>query len=355
MNKHRVTSARSLLLAASASCVLATCSPYVIETREGAGAVAPYFFGLQYVTLYAGSARTDLWAFGSEEVSRCQLSQSAAAARWDGSRWTLTPLPADLGPAIAAVAIAPNEAWMVAPACSTVEGYALVRWNGVEWAVVGRNRDWQNAEGLVSIRRASATDVWVHLATTNIAGPPRVAISRWNGAALSQIPAPPDTSSLVVGIAVDAEGSAYVGAGSSVYRFRDGAWTTATTLDSAVRITALAQTRPGEFVLGATDGLRRFRAGALSPRLEAINDTVVRLHGFETGQFFALAQRCTAGSFCAPPVFRSCGSCSSFAFRGDDQGTRGCDDGMVFDPFRTSDGRFWVGTSGASPALSSFE
>lgn len=125
-----------------------------------------------------GIAPTSASSFDSDTDGWSLMSPPAAvtagfAERWDGDRWTATPLAVSPDPAAFqshitdVLAISPSNAWAVGSLYPAGEilglhpvGALIEHWDGTRWSVVPNPASSQAGVGLVSLTALSANDIW---------------------------------------------------------------------------------------------------------------------------------------------------------------------------------------------------
>lgn len=146
-------------------------------------------------------------------------------ARWDGTRWTVTPAavapdPDTTGVAFGDVAApSPSDAWSVGmfyrAAKGTVPGsvstgVAIQRWDGTRWRIVPNPASSQPHTVLVSVRAVSRNDVWAVGQQVNAADTIVPLIEHWDGTRWSVVPAATGTTpAALYGVSADAAGDAW--------------------------------------------------------------------------------------------------------------------------------------------------
>jgi hypothetical protein len=93
-----------------------------------------------------GSGRSDVWTVGEQHGS--SIESHSLVAHWDGTAWGLVSVP-DIGPLVAVVATAPNDAWALG-------GRNLLHWDGAAWSTKGLPRGSYSA-----LSATGPTDVWI--------------------------------------------------------------------------------------------------------------------------------------------------------------------------------------------------
>jgi hypothetical protein len=143
---------------------------------------------------------SDVWAVGSA-VSAPSTALNALAEHWNGSSWSVVPVPLPAGTPVSALlgvsARASNDVWAVGNA----NGHTFtVHWNGSAWSVVA-SRDVPPqragatvADTLTAVTAIAANNVWaVGQATDTVSGsflPYRTVVEHFDGTSWTLVTAP---------------------------------------------------------------------------------------------------------------------------------------------------------------------
>jgi len=103
----------------------------------------------------AAADATDVWAVGTatycdNEGGRC--TSSPTAFRWNGSQWSSSSPPVNVGSFAGAGAINASDVWAV--------GGGAQNWNGSAWSVVPTAGVSGASNALLGVAGSSAHDVW---------------------------------------------------------------------------------------------------------------------------------------------------------------------------------------------------
>ena len=137
----------------------------------------------------AAASASDAWAVGQlgggGPGNGSGLSDRTLIEHWNGSSWALAPSPATPGPAGAlghVSVVGPDDAWAVGWTGngSTTFDALTEHWNGTAWTVVPVPASVGTGIYLASVAAISARDVWAAGLTTS-SGPTRDVILHWNG------------------------------------------------------------------------------------------------------------------------------------------------------------------------------
>lgn len=126
--------------------------------------------GRSALVAVAGTSGSDLWAVGYQRARPMIL-------HYDGSAWTRSPSDVR-GEALAVVALAPDEAWVV--------GRRIQRWDGTAWSEVAAppGRDLM----FHAVAAVGPSDVWAVGARPNVDGVLKPLVARWDGSAWRRVP-----------------------------------------------------------------------------------------------------------------------------------------------------------------------
>jgi hypothetical protein len=139
----------------------------------------------------------DVWAAGNflpDTSASNQDATLATVARFDGSKWTQTPVP-DTGPdfdTLFGVAATPGRAWAVGVALNKAyQAHSLIAaWNGTAWHISKSPRLRTERDILFSAAAVSPGDVWAVGDQQSRDGVFRTLIEHWNGTRWSVVPSP---------------------------------------------------------------------------------------------------------------------------------------------------------------------
>jgi hypothetical protein len=143
--------------------------------------------GLRGVVALAGN---DVWAVGRSP------GLTAIIEHWDGTSWTLAPIPTiNLGlDSIAAVS--PKDIWATGDPFSNADGTKtalIMHYDGVAWKQVTNQvsvPSTSSHSGLVSVTAAAGNDVWALGFAADALGNGGPLLQHWNGSVWSQVAAP---------------------------------------------------------------------------------------------------------------------------------------------------------------------
>ena len=208
---------------------IATALPWVLHwngrSLDAAPAVPqPAFFAPRTASAESFDSRADGWLLGqSMNPGGTPLEADTYvpyAARWNGGRWTITPLAISPDPASAAAtpdptavaSLSPSDAWIVGgfgpegPQGQT-NGAMIEHWDGSSWSIVPNPASSDAYSVLTSITAVSATDIWaVGLQNANGEGGQRPLAEHWDGTAWSVVAVPAGNPAQSKFIAISADG-----------------------------------------------------------------------------------------------------------------------------------------------------
>ena len=142
----------------------------------------------------AALSPNDVWAVGFYTTFRGGDFLNLAM-HWDGSAWTITPVPNPSQPAVdqlkSVTAIASNNVWAVG-------GFARAhtfRWDGAQWSEVPLppivNRGFTDIDAsLEDVVSTSANDIWAVGSMDSLEGGFWTLTVHWNGTEWIQVPSP---------------------------------------------------------------------------------------------------------------------------------------------------------------------
>lgn len=158
----------------------------------------------------AAVASNDVWAAGS--FLDGSLFQHPLLEHWDGTRWSIAPLPSTRpGSGLFGVAaVASNDVWAVGfegPGNSTA---LIEHWDGSAWRIVPSPAVFGSA--LVSVAAISSADVWAVGAFINSQHQLQPLAEHWDGASWATTPTPTvGTESRFLGVAATSRAAVAVG------------------------------------------------------------------------------------------------------------------------------------------------
>lgn len=125
----------------------------------------------------------DVWVFG---IALGRFAESAYAARYDGARWKVEPVPGTR-PVSAVSVVSSHDMWGVLGR-PTAElnpvpgpGASVVRWDGARWAHVAIPPMLRKQGYLTSVLARTDRDVWVAGGLRGANGGLAPAVAHWNG------------------------------------------------------------------------------------------------------------------------------------------------------------------------------
>jgi hypothetical protein len=181
---------------------IATALPWVVHWNGRSLGVAPAvpqaaFFAPRTATADSFDSPADGWVLG-QSMNDAYVPY---AARWNGGRWTITPLAISPDPASAAAtpnpsavaSLSPSDAWIVGgfgPQLGS-SGALIEHWDGSSWTIVPNPASSEADSELSRITAVSATDIWaVGDQNANGEGGQRPLAEHWDGSAWSLVPVP---------------------------------------------------------------------------------------------------------------------------------------------------------------------
>lgn len=158
---------------------------------------------------------TDAWAVGNRE--------SPLAEHWNGTRWTVTPIPGAprLGGFSGVAAISPSDVWAVGTEGASGVPFSA-HWNGHAWRIIGMAPAPRSGVQMGSLTRIAGSDQ-LFAVGSQIGLHARQVIERWTGSRWRLEPVPP----LVRGAISDGLQSVVSVSGADV-------WAVGTWLDASV-------------------------------------------------------------------------------------------------------------------------
>jgi hypothetical protein len=144
-----------------------------------------------YNELFAvdASSTTDVWGVGYWLIDA--FTERTLAEHWDGTAWSIVGTP-NVGAASNALsgvaAVSPTDAWAVgiSNSANINDGHALIEhWDGARWSVVRTPNPGAGKSELLAVTATSSTDVWAvgeHADHT--------LVEHWNGSTWSIVPSP---------------------------------------------------------------------------------------------------------------------------------------------------------------------
>jgi hypothetical protein len=179
---------------------------YVADTSASAGwavqAAPALGAGDNTYGAVAAVSPADVWAVGNflpDSAGSNQDATLATAAHFDGSRWTVTPVP-DSGPnfnTLFGVAATPGRAWAVGVSLDrSYQAHSLVEaWDGTAWHVAETPKLGTLRDTLYSAAAVSPGDVWAVGDQQSKSGTFSTLIEHWEGGSWSVVPSPDPGSS----------------------------------------------------------------------------------------------------------------------------------------------------------------
>lgn len=343
------SSARALIVCAVVA-TAAACSPY---RQESPGRINSDVFRSRpgsFVAAVAGTSANEVFAAGSIEATGCQ-NRTLAIARWDGSQWADTMVPAGFGRAAALAMVSATEGYAIVEGCGSPEpGVAFLRWNGVGWTPIGQ-AEAGVAGAVTRIQVLASNSVW--FATNS-------AFAYYDGTMLRVAPATSGTQLLEGFAALSATDVLVLSNDPTVpttprfRRYKDGMWMVVSSPIAGQEITRLAPGEPGAALLGAQTGLFRW-TGTGTPAGPIANSAlpIATIVSNGDGSYFVERARCA--SLCNDLNSMLCrAACTYPVSRGSATGERDWPR-LPAAFYRTPDGRFWQYKSDSSLSLESFE
>jgi hypothetical protein len=112
----------------------------------------------------AASSPDDVWAVGSELSGPADSNAATLTEHWNGTAWHVvsSPDPGHFGNSLDSVTVvSPRDAWAVGTSATTAHGTATLieHWDGTKWSVVP-SPDAGIQDSLASVAAVSAADVW---------------------------------------------------------------------------------------------------------------------------------------------------------------------------------------------------
>jgi hypothetical protein len=187
--------------------------------------VSPTFNFYNYLLGVSGTSANDVWAVGWNGFKLDPGVHRATTQHWDGTKWSLVPVPTVGNNAQnvvlqAVTAVAPNDAWAagyfsdegdgdVTP--STVTHPLTLHWDGTHWNIVNA-ADISlgatfNRVSLQAVKAISSNDIWAAGNVSYVAsgvGQVQAVIEHWDGTRWSLVasPSPADTATTLTGFAL---------------------------------------------------------------------------------------------------------------------------------------------------------
>lgn len=135
----------------------------------------------------AGASANDVWLVGSHEDS--SLTTTGLTEHWNGSAWTIIPVPAGVVGVSALSVVSSNDVWAAAATSSNPP--FLLHWNGSQWSLVPTPAISGRAPDIQSITGISATDAWaVGNSAAGRFDPVQPLFEHWNGKSWQVVPSP---------------------------------------------------------------------------------------------------------------------------------------------------------------------
>lgn len=171
-----------------------------------------------YFNGVAAASASDAWAVGQlgggGPGEGTGLSDRTLIEHWNGSSWAMVPSPAIPGPAGAlsrVSVVSPDDAWAIGWTGngSTTFDALAEHWNGTAWTVVPVPASVGAGTNLGAVAAISASDVWAVGQTTG-AGPSRDVILHWNGTSWKRSALPANTpNGILHGVAASSAGNVW--------------------------------------------------------------------------------------------------------------------------------------------------
>jgi hypothetical protein len=153
---------------------------------------------------------TDAWAVGSRSDNK--RDQHALIEHWNGSAWTVTPVPRMRSSILQSVrAASRTSVWAVGTVWNArqQDRTLILHWNGRAWARQASPDPGGSFDALYGVRAVSATSAWAVGAFSNGSGP-RSLVLHWNGTAWKRVASPsPAIDSQLAGVAATSAASAW--------------------------------------------------------------------------------------------------------------------------------------------------
>jgi hypothetical protein len=183
------------------------------------------------LTALAVVSPDDIWAVGAQAVPETSYFGTPLAEHWDGTKWTIVPVPAGQGPATltAVSAAGPDDVWAVGmQQLSSGTAPLVEHWDGSSWSVQQVPGIGGDGYGnyLSSVYAAGPDDVWAasEPAVADVSGArlgqPTVFL-HWDGSTWATVPVPgPPEYGLVDGYtAISGSGPGDIWAAGTGYDF----------------------------------------------------------------------------------------------------------------------------------------
>jgi hypothetical protein len=135
---------------------------------------------------------TNVWAVGRSP------GLTAIIEHWDGTAWTLAPVPTINTGLSAIAAVSPTNIWATGGQLVNADGTRtalIMHYDGVSWTQVTNQvsvpANFVANNGLGSLTAVSANDIWAVGGDTDNLSVTEPLIQHWNGTVWSRVPAPP--------------------------------------------------------------------------------------------------------------------------------------------------------------------
>lgn len=127
----------------------------------------------------------DVWAVGY--TGSPFSNPSALAMHWDGSNWTIVPVPGGSGQALYSVSgTSSNDIWAVGNSAANT---LIVHWDGAQWTTLPSPNAGTISNWLYGVAAVSPDDAWAVGQSLRTQGSQSV-ILHWDGLQWSEVPAP---------------------------------------------------------------------------------------------------------------------------------------------------------------------
>jgi hypothetical protein len=152
----------------------------------------------------------DATAFGSDTAGMALLddpftSPLTSSARWDGTRWTITPTAVSPDPQttglrpVDVASVASDDAWAVGRYYAAAQGVIagvvstgtlIEHWDGTRWAIVDNPLAGRQGASLHAVTAVSADDIWAVGQQADANGTTVPLTEHWDGTHWNVVPAP---------------------------------------------------------------------------------------------------------------------------------------------------------------------
>lgn len=138
----------------------------------------------------SADATNDVWAVGSS--ARVRSNSNTLIEHWDGTNWSIIASPnAGVDNVLYGVAaLAPDNVWAVGD-YNDGEDVLIEHWDGMQWSVVDGVNPGNVNNGLSSVTAISANDIWaVGYTLSSLNAPLQTLTEHWNGTQWSRVSSP---------------------------------------------------------------------------------------------------------------------------------------------------------------------